>query len=200
MNALRCAECGVELTTTDAAYAVPTDAGPVHRECFEGPVPPGGPSAKEILAEPVDVHVEVIYPPGAPTVEEEVARHQALFRDCRIFPPLTDEELPEPRGRRPINGPKASEVVFDEFEALAEATLTPEEEAAENEARELANDVPLPPQIDETIHGTSVRAPDGRRIDPAEVEPVDTDCPECEAEPSIAGGRGLLCRGRSMLP
>lgn len=39
-TALRCAECGTELTTADADHAVATDAGPVHRECFEGPVPP----------------------------------------------------------------------------------------------------------------------------------------------------------------
>lgn len=38
---MKCAVCKVELTTTDADHLVKTDAGPVHRECFEGPVPPG---------------------------------------------------------------------------------------------------------------------------------------------------------------
>lgn len=37
---LKCAECGVEMTSADADDAVRTDAGPVHRECFEGPVMP----------------------------------------------------------------------------------------------------------------------------------------------------------------
>lgn len=46
---LRCAVCEVELTTIDAEMAVSTDAGPVHRECFQGPVPPGSPSADELL-------------------------------------------------------------------------------------------------------------------------------------------------------
>lgn len=46
---LRCAECKVELTTADADDLVATDAGPVHRECYEGPVPEGGPSAAELL-------------------------------------------------------------------------------------------------------------------------------------------------------
>lgn len=38
---LKCAVCAVELTTADADQLVNTDAGPVHRECFDGPVPPG---------------------------------------------------------------------------------------------------------------------------------------------------------------
>jgi hypothetical protein len=104
---LKCAECHVELTVADAEEAVPTDAGPVHRECFEGPVPPP---------------------------------------------------------------PKASDFL-DEFEPLAEETLTPEEIEAENERRSEMGDPPLP----------------------------ENDCFECHAEPSIGGGRGFLCRGRSML-
>lgn len=46
---LSCAVCGVELTTADGETLVTTDAGPVHAECFEGPVPPGTPSAEERL-------------------------------------------------------------------------------------------------------------------------------------------------------
>jgi len=38
---LVCAECGVALTTVEAEDLVATEAGPVHRECFQGPVPPG---------------------------------------------------------------------------------------------------------------------------------------------------------------
>lgn len=38
---LKCAVCGVVLTTADAEFLVTTDAGLVHRECFEGPTPPG---------------------------------------------------------------------------------------------------------------------------------------------------------------
>jgi hypothetical protein len=41
MRLMICAGCGVALTTVDADHAVATDAGPVHRECFQGPVPPG---------------------------------------------------------------------------------------------------------------------------------------------------------------
>lgn len=37
---LKCAVCHVELTTADADDLVRTDEGPVHRECFDGPVPP----------------------------------------------------------------------------------------------------------------------------------------------------------------
>lgn len=40
-TAVKCAECHVEMTATDLEFAVPTEAGPVHRECFEGPLPPG---------------------------------------------------------------------------------------------------------------------------------------------------------------
>jgi hypothetical protein len=46
---MECAVCHVELTAADADDLVKTDAGPVHRECFEGPVPPGGPSAEEVI-------------------------------------------------------------------------------------------------------------------------------------------------------
>lgn len=41
MKLLVCAECGVALTTVDADDLVATDAGPVHAECFQGPLPPG---------------------------------------------------------------------------------------------------------------------------------------------------------------
>ena len=92
VGTLVCAECDVEMTTADAEMAVVTDAGPVHQECFEGPVPLGS------------------------------------------------------TGREAI------------------------EMAEEEEARERHGDVSLP-----------------------------LDCIECHAEPSIRGGRGLLCRGRSML-
>jgi hypothetical protein len=47
---LKCIECGVELTTTDAEEAVKTDAGLCHRECFQGPVPPPD-IADDILAD-----------------------------------------------------------------------------------------------------------------------------------------------------
>lgn len=110
MSQPKCAECGVEMSPRDMGERVRTDAGPVHRECFEGPVP--------------------------------------------------------------VGGRRADEVVFDEFERLAEETLTPEEEEAENERRREMGDPPLPEA---------------------------TDCVECHAEPSIGGGRGFLCRGRSML-
>lgn len=63
---------------------------------------------------------------------------------------------------------------LDEFEMLIAATMTPEEEAEEEEARRDYGDVPLPP--------------------------TENDCFECEAESSIGGGRSFLCRGRSMLP
>lgn len=45
---LTCAVCGVGMTTADAEMAVATDAGPVHQECFEGPVPPGSTGAEAI--------------------------------------------------------------------------------------------------------------------------------------------------------
>lgn len=102
---LTCAVCGVELTTADADDAVKTDAGPVHRECFDGPVPP---------------------------------------------PDHADD-------------------------LLADACFVAEEE----EARREAGDPPLPDHL---------RDDDGA-----------TDCFECHAEPSINGGLGFLCRGRSML-
>lgn len=99
---LTCAVCGVELTTADADAddAVKTDAGPVHRECFDGPVPP---------------------------------------------PAHADDFLAE-----------------------------------EEEARRDHGDPPLPD--------------DAFRDDDGEI-----DCFECHAEPSLNGGLGFLCRGRSML-
>lgn len=36
-----CIECGIAILTSDADSLVKTDAGPVHRECFQGPLPPG---------------------------------------------------------------------------------------------------------------------------------------------------------------
>lgn len=106
MTVLRCAECGVELLVADADDLVQTDAGPVHRECFEGPVPP----------------------------------------------------------------PAKADDFLDEFEPLIAETWTDEEIEEEEEARRDHGDVPLP-----------------------------NDCFECHAEPSVNGGRGFLCRGRSML-
>ncbi|HXI95616.1 MAG TPA: hypothetical protein VNG04_05790, partial [Candidatus Acidoferrum sp.] len=42
------AVCEVEITVADADDLVRTDAGPVHRECFDGPVPPPA-TADEVL-------------------------------------------------------------------------------------------------------------------------------------------------------
>lgn len=47
---LRCAVCGAEMFTLDAELAVATDAGPVHADCYEGPVPPGS-TGGEAIAE-----------------------------------------------------------------------------------------------------------------------------------------------------
>jgi hypothetical protein len=121
---MKCAECGVEMSPRDMGERVRTDAGPVHRECFEGPVP--------------------------------------------------------------VGGLRADEVVFDEFERLAEETLTPEEEEAENDRRREMGDPPLP-------------AAEYARLEGLDNDAEPKDCPECYAEPAVRGGRGFLCRGRSML-
>lgn len=130
---LHCAECGVEMTTADAEMAISTDAGPVHRECFEGPVPPPA------LPDDFDFEGEEEQrrrhgdPPLPPHVtNEQAARYRHLLGDFpKPDPPMTDEEYAKAEG-------------FDD---------------------------------DSEPH----------------------DCPECHAEASIRGGRGFLCRGRSML-
>lgn len=46
-----CAVCHVEMIEPDLREAVLTDAGLVHRECFEGPVPPGSEGELDALEE-----------------------------------------------------------------------------------------------------------------------------------------------------
>jgi hypothetical protein len=89
------------------------------------------------------------------------------------------------------------------------------EEAEEEEARRDHGDVPLPPFEGPSIIVHPSMAAKARRAttpDPATgrfpctehsaagPRPSVPPCPECGEEPSINGGRGLLCRGRSMLP
>lgn len=109
---MKCAVCHVEMTATDAEFAVPTDDGPVHRECYDGETP-----------------------------------------------------------------------------------MTAAQEEAENDRRRDHGDPPLPPSGAVSLSSEEI----GEQLERAGMPPVP-ECPECHAEPSINGGRGLLCRGRSMLP
>lgn len=77
---LRCAVCEVELTVADADHLVSTDAGPVHRECFEGPLPPGAElTAKDLAA--------------LDRAQDEAENDRRRDHGDPPLPPRTDEEV-----------------------------------------------------------------------------------------------------------
>lgn len=98
---LKCAVCGVGLTMADADHAVATDAGPVHRECFEGPVPVGSAeSAIELLermkADPVIT--EDLPHRLAEEEAEEAARRE--YSDVPLPPDGPDAVFEDAAGER----------------------------------------------------------------------------------------------------
>lgn len=76
-----CAECKVELTPLDLGNCVSTDAGLVHRECFQGPVPAGGLSAEEIVLDHYDEIIDI--------EAEEAARRE--HNDVPLTPGWPDD-------------------------------------------------------------------------------------------------------------
>lgn len=86
---LKCAVCEVELTTIAADDLVPTDAGPVHRECFEGPVPPPA-KANDLLSE------SEVWTPEMIAEEEEARRdHGDVPLSWGDYPEAMLRALPE---------------------------------------------------------------------------------------------------------
>lgn len=106
---LKCAECHVELTTADADDLVPTDAGPVHRECFEGPVPPPA-KADDFLHEFEPLAEETLTPEE---IEEENER-RAEMGD----PPIPWSAFPDAMIATEARGRVADAVIFDDYPAL----------------------------------------------------------------------------------
>jgi hypothetical protein len=97
---LKCAVCGVEMKVADADQAIATDAGPVHAECFVGPVPPGSTGA-EAIAE----------------AEEEAARrdhNDVPLSDYRT--PAEQEEMEASSVAVNSNHPGGPTTTFDEYE------------------------------------------------------------------------------------
>lgn len=69
---LVCAECGHDLTTADADHLVPTERGPVHRECYDGDAPAPG-DFLDLLAEEEERRREMGDPPTVTIIEPKVA-------------------------------------------------------------------------------------------------------------------------------
>lgn len=106
---LKCAECGVELTVADAEDAVPTDAGPVHRECFAGPVPPPA-KADDFLDEFEPLAEEAMTPEE---IEAENER-RAEMGD----PPIPWSAFPDAMIAAEARGRVADAIIFDDFPVL----------------------------------------------------------------------------------
>jgi len=116
---MKCAVCEVELTTADAGDLVRTDAGPVHRECFEGPVPPPA-KASDFLSE------DEVWTPEMIEEEEEARRGhgdvplpwdaypEAMLRALGAFPCTSFSVA----GRRP------DAILWDDARVLAGEPLT----------------------------------------------------------------------------
>lgn len=180
MRRLYCAECGIALSVVDADDAVKTDAGPVHRECFEGPVPPGSEADLDWLEEENERRREmgdaVIVPDPyvtGPSDQFGVSTEGVeVVTDWKSASDLPQDVDPD-RQRR------AYERALSPGGALKEAASSP---------------------LD--LSGPSILVhPRNRKMaeKAMRVDPRANDCPECHAEPSIDGGRGFECRGRSML-
>lgn len=95
-EALKCAVCGVGLTVADADLAVATDAGPVHRECFEGPVPPGSTGSEAIADAEEEAarreHNDVPLPPDGPDAVFEDAAGDRWAIDFKLKGELDDAD------------------------------------------------------------------------------------------------------------